>query len=126
MAQQHLKFGNYTPPDPDQDGYSPAFAVTSSSNSTRTMRGVMKNSTLFTVEAYDLKWTDISAEAVKNLLQEIMGKDSFDFYHYNVYKAQWETGRFNVANINSPFYDLSEGNERADELSFQVTGINPV
>ena len=86
----------------------------------------MKNTTLFTVEAYDLKWTDISAEAVKNLLQEIMGKDSFDFYHYNVYKAQWETGRFYVANINSPFYDLSEGNERVDELSFQVTGINPV
>ena len=61
MAQNHLMFNNYTPPDVDEDGYKPAEAVTSVSNRNRTMRGYMKGGVLFTVEAYNLKWTDISA-----------------------------------------------------------------
>lgn len=126
MAQQHLKFDDLELPEVDEDGYQPEFAVTSSSNSTRTMRGVMKNSALFTVEAYNLKWTDISASMVSKILQKIMGKNEFDFYHFNVYKAKWETGKFYVANISAPFYDLTDGEEKVSELSFQVTGINPV
>lgn len=126
MAQQHLKFGSYTPPDPDEDGYQVSFATTSTENSRRTMRGVMKNSPMFTVEAYNLKWTNVSASVVKSILAEIMGKGSFSFYHYNIYKAQWETGQFYVANINSPVYRLNEGEETVNELSFQVTNVNPV
>lgn len=126
MAQQHFKFGTYTAPDPDEDGYSPAFAVTSSSNSGRTMRGPMKNIVLFTVEAYNMKWTDISAVEASNILKEILGKNEFDFYHFNVVKSIWETGKFYVANVNTPFYRLEDGNERVSELSFQVTGINPL
>ena len=61
MAQNHLKFGTYEPTDPDNDGYQVSFATTSSDKSGRTMRGNMKNAVLFTVEAYNLKWTDISA-----------------------------------------------------------------
>ena len=50
MAQQYLKFDDYTAPMVDEDGYQEDEATTSSSNSTRTMRGVMKNTVLFTVE----------------------------------------------------------------------------
>lgn len=126
MAQQHIRFNNYQPPEPDKDGYTVSFATTSAANAGRSMRGKMTNPVLFTVEAYQLKWTDIPAEDVKNILAEVMGKSEFDFYHYNIYAAAWETGKFYVANINSPVYSLAEGEERASELSFQVTGINPV
>ena len=126
MAQQHLRFGTYESPDPDEDGYQVSFAVTSTESSGRMQRGNMVNSAMFTVEAYNLKWSDLPANVVKGILEQIMGKNEFDFYHYNVYKAQWETGKFYVANISSPFYKLNEGNERVDELSFQVTAINPV
>lgn len=126
MAQQHLKFGAYQAPDPDEDGYQVQFAVTSTSDSGRTMRGNMKNVPLFTVEAYNLKWTNLSAIVVSQILAQIIGKSEFDFYHYNVYKAQWETGKFYVANIDSPVYRLTEGEEKVDELSFQVTNINPL
>lgn len=126
MAQQHLQFGTYEPPDPDEDGYQVQFATTSTSSSGRTQRGNMINAAMFTVEAYSLKWTDIPATVVKNILLQIMGKNSFSFYHFNVYTGQWETGDFYVANINSPVYRLNEGEERADELSFQVTAINPL
>lgn len=126
MAQKHLKFGTYEAPDPDEDGYQVDFAVTSTESSGRVQRGNMKNSVMFTIEAYNLKWSDLPATVVKNILDQIMGKNEFDFYHYNVYKANWETGKFYVSNISSPFYRLNEGSERASELSFQVTAINPV
>ena len=126
MTQQHLRFGTYEPPDPDEDGYQVQFATTSTSSSGRTQRGNMINTAMFTVEAYSLKWTDIPASAVKNILSQVMGKNSFSFYHFNVYKDELETGEFYVANINSPFYLLKENEERVSELSFQVTAINPL
>lgn len=126
MAQQHLMLGTYQPPDVDEDGYQVQFATTSTASSGRTQRGNMINTTMFTVEAYSLKWTNISAVAVKKILEQVMGKNSFSFYHFNVYSCQWEEGEFYVANINSPFYSLEDGEERVEELSFQVTGINPV
>lgn len=126
MAQQHLKFGTYTAPDPDEDGYQPAFATTSTESSGRTMRGNMINTPMFTVEAYNLKWTDISAGDAASILNQILGKAQFDFYHFNILTCQWETGSFYVANINTPFYRLNKGRERLSELSFQVTAINPV
>lgn len=126
MAQNHLKFGTYTPTDPDSDGYQVSLATTSSSKSGRTMRGNMKNAVLFTVEAYNLKWTGIDATVASRILKEVMGKDEFDFYHFNVYTASWETGKFLAANFNAPVISLEDGKEKLSELSFQVTGINPV
>lgn len=126
MAQNHLKFGDYTAPPVDQDGYQPQLATTSTSKSGRTMRGVMKNTAMFTVEAYELKWTNISAKEASRILAEVVNKDSFLFYHYNVYRSQWETGEFYAANFNTPVLDLTDGKETLDELSFRVTGINPL
>lgn len=126
MAQQHMKFGSYQPPDPDEDGYEPAYATTSTSGSGRTQRGVMKNSVMFTVEGYNLKWTDITPSEARQILQEVMNKSSFSFYHYCVHKAQWEIGKFYAANFNLGVDRLNEGSERIQELSFQVTAINPI
>lgn len=126
MAQQHLKFGTYEAPDPDEDGYQEQYAVTSTSSSGRTMRGKMLNTVMFTVVAYNLKWTDISVEVANSILSQIMGKNSFDFHHYNVKSKKWETSQFYVSNITDPFRRLNEGGERLSELSFQVTSIDPV
>lgn len=127
MAQQRLKFNDYTPRMVDQDGgYEVAFATTSTSNSGRTMRGNMNNTVLFTVEAYNLKWTSIRASEVSKILHEVMGRDSFDFYHYNIYNDRWETGQFYVANVNTPVISLIDNEEKVRELSFQVTAINPI
>lgn len=126
MAQQKLKFNNYTPRMVDEDGYQLAFATTSTSNSGRTMRGNMINTPLFTIEAYNLKWTNLKASEASDILNEVMGKSSFDFYHYNIYRKRWETGQFYVANINSPIISLIDGTEKVSELSFQVTAVNPI
>lgn len=126
MAQQHMKFGDYQPPDPDEDGYTPSYATTSTSGSGRTQRGVMKNSVMFTVEAYNLKWTNIKANVARKILQQVMNKNSFDFYHYCVHKAQWETTKFYAANFSLQADRLNEDEERIKQLSFQVTSTNPI
>ena len=124
MAQQRLKFNDLVIPAPES--YEIAFATTSSSNSGRLMRGTMINTPLFTVEAYNLKWVNLSANDISSILAEIMGRSSFSFYHFNVYRNRWETGSFYVANINTPALSLKEGREKVKELSMQVTAINPI
>ena len=126
MAQNYLKFGSFTPPDVDEDGYQISFATTSTENSGRTMRGNMKNSPLFTIEAYELKWSDIKVSDASKILKEVMGKSGFDFFHLNIYENRWETKRFYAANFNAPCVSLVEGEEKLDELRFQVTSENPV
>lgn len=126
MAQQHLKFNNYTPPDVDEDGYKPAEAVTSVATRGRTMRGSMKGGVLFTVEAYNLKWSNISAKDVSRIKKEVLGKESFMFNHFNTYSGQWENKAFMCNNVNTDFYSLVEGQEMCNELSFQVTAIEPL
>ena len=126
MAQNYLKFGTYTAPETDDDGYEVALATTSTSKSGRTMRGNMKNAVLFTAEAYKLKWTDIKASEAGRILQEIVGKDEFNFFHFNVYSGRWEKAKFYASNFNAPVVSLKEGDERLSELSFQVTAINPL
>lgn len=126
MKQQQLKFGTYEAPPTDQDGYQPQLETTSTANSTRTMKGKMKNTVLFTVEAYQLKWSYIKASEAARILAQVVNKNEFDFWHFNIYKARWETGRFYAANFNAPVLNLTDGEETLDELSFQVTGINPI
>jgi hypothetical protein len=126
MTQKHLKFGSFEAPEVDEDGYSLSYATTSSDDSGRIMSGVMMNTPLFTVEAYKLKWSDISAANAAKILQEIKGKKQYDFFHFNVYSGKWETSPFYTANIETAFYSLVDGEEKCSELSFQATGVNPV
>ena len=91
MAQRHLMFDDYEAPDVDEDGYSVSEAVTSDSNRTRTMKGYMKGGVLFTVEAYNLKWSNISAKAAAEIKKRVLGKEKFQFYHFNTYTGRNRT-----------------------------------
>lgn len=125
-TQQYLKFNNYTPPNVAEDGYSPSFAVTSSESSGRTMRGKAINTPLFTVEAYNLKWTRITTAQVSAILQEVMGKEGFQFHYFSFYHNAWRTAKFYMANATLSVKCLKVGSEKVSELSFQVTGSQSI
>ena len=125
MAQNHLQIEAYTPPAVDEDGYTIAFAATSSDDSGRLMNGKMVNTRLFTVEAYNLKWTDITLEAAAEILSKTVFKSQFNFHYFNIKTAKWETHAFYVANVDTAIYSLKEGEEKCTSLSFQVTRIDP-
>lgn len=125
--QNHLKFGEYELPDPDEDGYQPTLVTTKSSNSSTTMRGVTKNVVLYIKEKYSLKWTNIKASVLYEILRQISGKTSFDFFYYSPYKGEWRTAKFYVTgDISYPTIRLNEGEEVADSLSFEVESIDPI
>lgn len=126
MSQEKIKFNNYIPPNPDNDGYTASIATTSTPNSGRTMRGYMNNVPLFSTESYNLKWTNISANDASKILKEVVNKAGFMFNHYNLYSGKWENKRFYAANFNSPFISLKDGVEKVKQLSFQVTGEAPI
>ncbi|MFR7519248.1 MAG: hypothetical protein ACLUVD_05165 [Mediterraneibacter faecis] len=80
MAQKSLKIRTYTPPDVDEDGYQISMSTTSTENSGRTMRGNMKNSPLFTIEAYELKWSDIKVSDASKISKRLWERaDSTSF-----------------------------------------------
>lgn len=126
MAQQRLKFNNYTPPNVAEDGYTPSYAVTSSEDSGRIMKGSMQNTVLFTVEAYNLKWTRITTAQVSRILKEVMGKSGFNFHYFSFYHNAWKTRKFYMANASLQIKSLKVGAEKVTELSFQVTGSEPL
>ena len=43
-----------------------------------------------------------------------------------IMKGVWETSPFYAANFNAPCISLVVGEEKLDELSFQVTSVNPL
>ena len=89
------------------------------------MNGKMVNTRLFTIEAYNLKWTDITLEAAAKILSKTVFKSQFDFHYFNIKTAKWETHAFYVANVDTAIYSLKEGEEKCTSLSFQVTRIDP-
>lgn len=126
MSQNHLQFNGYTPPDPDSDGYQVVFDTTAADSAANTMRGVRKNPVIYTKETYSLKWSNIKAGDASDIIRQVMGRNSFQFFHYNLYTGSWETSDFYVTSINSPFIRLNSGKETISELSFDVQAINPL
>lgn len=125
--QNHIMFGTYQPPDPDEDGYQPSLVTTKSSNSTTTMRGVTKNAILYVKERYSLKWSNIKASVLYEILKQISGKVSFDFFYYCPYKSEWRTAKFYVTgDISYPAFRLNDGEEMIDSLSFEVESVEPI
>lgn len=125
--QNHIMIGTYQVPDPDEDGYQPSLVTTKSPNSSTTMRGVTKNVVLYIKEKYFLKWTDIKASVLYEILKQISGKQSFDFFYYSPYKGTWQTAKFCVTgDISYPTIRLNDGEETINSLSFEVESIDPI
>ena len=119
-------FNNIKTVQPDEDGYKLSIAVTSSEDSGRLLDGTMINTPLFVVEAYTLKFSNLKASECAEILRQVVGKSQFLFYHFNQYNCKWENTYFYAANINVSPCSVEEGLEHVDELSFQVTGVNPL
>lgn len=125
--QNHLMIGTYQLPEPDEDGYQPTLVTTRSSNSSTTMRGVSKNAVLYVKEKYSLKWTDLKASVLYDILSQISGKRSFPFTYYSPYLGKWRTADFYVTgDISYPAIRLNDGIESIDTLSFEVESVDPI
>ena len=123
--QNYIQIGEYTPPNPTE--FKASFATTSSQDSGRVMRGTMRNSPMFTVEAFSIKWERLTAAELSDILQLVIGKPSFTLHYFSPYYNSWQTRPFYVANVNDVnITSLRENGVKYSGLSFQMTGTEPI
>lgn len=123
--QNYIRLGEYTPPTPTE--LTASFATTSTQDSGRVMRGTMRNSPMFTVEAFTVKWERLTAADMSAILQKVIGKSSFMLYYFSPYYNSWQYKPFFVANVNNvEITSIRENNVKFNGLSFQMTGTEPI
>lgn len=125
MAQQLYKFDGYAP-SRQPITVTPKLAVTSTAESGRVQTGQMQNTTMFTVESYDIEFGKVEGQDLARILRSIVGKPSFLFTYFSVYNNQWQEKQFYAANIDCSELCVKEGSTFVKSLKFQVTGIDPI
>lgn len=123
MAQQKIKISGIEIAQPNE--YKPNLATTSTSDSDRDQTLVMHNTPIGTVESYSLKWSNIKADKVAQILSLVLNKPSFEVHYFDVISGTWKKGMFYASNFSSSAVTLEEGEEWYDDLSFNIVGINP-
>ena len=126
MAQEQLKFNGIVMPWPDEDGYTVQIATTSTDDSDRTQDLVMHNTPIGSVGSYGLKWSDLTKEEVALILSQVLDKPSFSAHYFDIKTATWKDADFYATTFNITPIDLTEDQERIEELSFNIIGIRPI
>lgn len=104
--------------------YKPNLATTSTEDSDRDQSLVMNNTPIGTVVSYSLKWEDLTAEEVSQILSQVLNKSSFSVHYFDIISGQWKTDEFYANNFSASAFSLKEGEEGYDELSFNIVGKN--
>lgn len=126
MAQEQLKFNGIVMPWPDENGYTVQITTTSTDDSDRTQDLVMHNTPIGSVGSYGLKWSDLTKEEVALILSQVLDKPSFSAHYFDVKTATWKDANFYATTFNVTPINLKESEERIEEISFNIIGINPI
>lgn len=105
--------------------YKPNLATTSTEDSDRDQSLVMHNTPIGTVVSYSLRWEDITAEEASQILAQVLNQSSFSVHYFDIIVGSWNTAEFYASNFSASALTLEEGEERFDDLSFNIVAINP-
>lgn len=120
-----FKMGGTKVWSPDKDlQYS--FATTYSEGSQRTQYGKAIVVPLFTVEQYGYKATNIPLIEANKILKMIVKGKKFPLQHFSIYYMEWRIEDFYVAKGQMNIGELSDDRKYLSELSFNMTGVNPI
>lgn len=111
---------------PDKDmAYS--FATTYSDGSNRTQYGAGRFTPLFTVEQYGYTAKDVPQAEATRILKIIAQGHTFTLHHFSLYYGEWRNDPFYVGKSGSiTIGELSPDRKRVSNLSFNMTGVNPI
>lgn len=101
------------------------YQTTSSEDSQRTMSGKASITPLFTVEAYEVEYENLTAAQTSALLKKIIQRPSkpfFPLHYFSPYYGQWRTGQFYVGEGSLKIKTLEEGEERISTISCSFVG----
>ena len=90
------------------------------------MSGVALVTPLFTVEAYSYKATDLTLQEMSQILQIIDRGKPFTVRYLSAHYGKWRTDKFYVGKGTLTVGSWEASEERYDELSFNLVGVNPL
>lgn len=121
--QDRIKFNGVEIRQPDS--FQAVLSTTSTEDSIRDMALQMHNTPIGTIEGYDLKWTNIPATDMVEILRQVLNKSSFDVHYFDIITGEWRNADFYASNFNAPAYTLEDGMELWDELTINIRGVKP-
>lgn len=123
--QDYIKINNTLICQPDEGlGYN--FETTYTQDTTRTQSGTLHASAMFTVESFSYKATNVTVAEMSAILKHIAKGKTFTLHYFSPYYGTWRDGKFYVGKGSLSIGRLNESNERYDELSFNMIGVNPI
>lgn len=125
MAQNKISMNSTVIKQPDS-GLSYDFETTYREDATRNMAGAMFAVPLFTVYQLGYKASHVSVTEMSTILQIIAGGEAFNLFYFSPYHGAWRTDPFRVGKGSLVIGSLEENGEYYDELSFNMTGDNPL
>ena len=125
MSQKRIAVDGWNAVQPTTFKFS--FQTTSSEDSGRTMSGRAAISPLFTVEAYDVEYENLTVAQASALLKKIVQRPSkpyFSLLYFSPYYGDWRTDQFYVGEGSLDVRTLKEGEEEVLSISCSFVGRN--
>lgn len=126
MKQEKILFNGIEIKQPDSGSLGASFDTTYTDDSGRIMSGVALATPLFTVEAYSYKATDLTLQEMSQILQIIDKGKPFTVRYLSAHYGKWRTDEFYVGKGTLTVGSWEASEERYDELSFNLVGVNPL
>ena len=123
--KEYIKLNDIKIYQPDE-GLEYNFTTTYTENSKRTQRGAGHFTPLFTVEQFGYKATDVPSEEASKILKIIAKGKPFTLHCFSAYYNAWRDAKFYVGKGNLSIKRVSPKDGKIGELSFNMTGVNPI
>lgn len=115
--------------DAQPSDYNYSLETTSTEDSGRVMSGVQYDTPMFTVEAIDVVYRNLSIANASALLKKIVkkpGKPYFTLHYFSPYYGTWRNAEFGVSQGSLKIASLEEGDENVSEISCRFVGRRPL
>ncbi len=126
MAQDVIKINGFKIRQPDEGELGYGFETTYSADTTRTQKGVLIPTALFTVEALTYSASFVPAYDVKTLLGFVATGKTFTLHYFSPYYGMWRDDKFYVGQGKLSIRRLDTQKEMFENITFQMTGVNPL
>ena len=125
--QNRIKIDGWGDAQPSDYNYS--LETTSTPDSGRVMSGTGYDTPMFTVEAIDVVYRNLSISKCSDLLKKIVkkpGKPYFSLHYFSPYYGVWRDAEFGVSQGTLKINSLKEGDENVSEVSCRFVGRYPL
>lgn len=100
--------------------------TTYTEDSTRVMSGAGHFTPLFTVEQLSYSASNVPQREATKILQMIDKGHPFTLHYFSMHYGKWRDANFYVGKGQYSVGTLEENMEYVKELSFNMTGVNPI